>query len=324
VRKGGDGINALFWNVSGTRSLRKEDWDFIRGHEIVELVETWEEEGKEISRRELKGYEIRFKPAKREKKKGRAKGGIILAVKGSALGRYGWEEEDTDEALAVNWTREGYKGMWGVVYMRHKRKENYEVMNAWAEKHKDERCIITGDFNARTAEEEGLWSSDGEKETRSSKDKTVNEEGLELIKWLEENGLGIGNGTDGGDKEGEWTYIGARGCTTIDYVVRNEIARDEIEMKVGDRIKSDHLPLEVRLCGGNLKREEKRFSEKRKILVWDEKGEENYRLGLEKGERSNSWKSLKDKITAALPWKEIEIGGNVKKEEKWWDEECHR
>lgn len=52
------------------KSLREEDWKYIKEHEIIGLAETWEEEGKEISKKRLGDYEIKEKFAKREKKKG--------------------------------------------------------------------------------------------------------------------------------------------------------------------------------------------------------------------------------------------------------------
>lgn len=33
-------IKALFWNVAGTKTMQKEDWDYIRKHEIIGLVKT--------------------------------------------------------------------------------------------------------------------------------------------------------------------------------------------------------------------------------------------------------------------------------------------
>ena len=99
--------------------------------------------------------------------------------------------------------------------MRHSRKENYKVMEEWIENNKEGVTIINGDFNARAAEEGGLWDSKGEREARRSKDKVINE-GRELVEWAENQGLGIGNGATKGDDEGKWTQIGQRGCTTID------------------------------------------------------------------------------------------------------------
>ena len=50
----------------------------------------------------------------------------------------------------------------------------------------------------------------------------MNEEGKELVIWLEEHGMGIVNGSTEGDEKGEWTQVGQRGCSTIDYVIRND------------------------------------------------------------------------------------------------------
>ena len=77
--------------------------------------------------------------------------------------------------------------------------------------------------------EGGLWDGEGDKEDRKGKDKATNEEGKELINWLEEHDMGIGNGATRGDEEGESTQIGQRGCTTIDYVIRNEEGKKKIE-----------------------------------------------------------------------------------------------
>jgi len=50
------------------------------------------------------------------------------------------------------------------------------------------------------------------------------------------------------DKDGEYTFTGGKGGTVIDYVLGNKEVRDKIEkMYIGDRIDSDHQPLEVEL-----------------------------------------------------------------------------
>ena len=55
-----------------------------------------------------------------------------------------------------------------------------------------------------------------------------------LLKYLEERGGMIINERD---KEGEeWTYIGEKGISLIDYVIGNQEATEEIiDMKVGKR-----------------------------------------------------------------------------------------
>lgn len=46
--------------------------------------------------------------------------------------------------------------------------------------------------------------------------------------------------------EGEFTYVGGKGETVIDYVIRGKEVREKIErMEVGARIDSDHQPITV-------------------------------------------------------------------------------
>jgi hypothetical protein len=63
-----------------------------------------------------------------------------------------------------------------------------------------------------------------------------NAEGKRLMEWIEENVWEVLNGNKQGAEEGEWTYIGRRGETVIDYEIVNEEA--------WERVESDHLPLE--------------------------------------------------------------------------------
>jgi hypothetical protein len=55
-------------------------------------------------------------------------------------------------------------------------------------------------------------------------------------------GEGVLNGNKQGDQEGEWTYIGSRGETMIDYGIVNE----EEEFRIGERAESDHLEVALR------------------------------------------------------------------------------
>lgn len=135
-------------------------------------METWEEEKEKVMEKELKGFHWRKIAASREKK-GRAKGGLVLAVKEELNSE--WEEQGNDETLAAIWRKGEEKWLWGITYMRHKRKENYRIMEEWIEKGRDRIIIINGDFNARTAREGGLWGEKGEKEERESKDDKMNE-----------------------------------------------------------------------------------------------------------------------------------------------------
>lgn len=83
---------------------------------------------------------------------------------------------------------------------------------------------------------------------RRSKNKVVNSRGRLLVGIVEEIGGYILNGVTYDDKEGEFTYVEARGCSVIDYVIINKNCENRIKsFRIKDRVDSDHMPLEVRL-----------------------------------------------------------------------------
>ena len=58
------------------------------------------------------------------------------------------------------------------------------------------------------------------------------------------------NGNTVGDREGEYTFIGAKGSTVTDYVIVNdEIWDDDIFFEIQERVESDHLPLILEIKG---------------------------------------------------------------------------
>jgi hypothetical protein len=82
-----------------------------------------------------------------------------------------------------------------------------------------------------------------------------------------------------GDEEGEWTYIDSRGETVIDYGIVNEETWERVqEFRIGERVKSDYLPLEISTEGTNHdERGKGRTKEKQRkvtIKIWDEEGVE--------------------------------------------------
>lgn len=76
----------------------------------------------------------------------------------------------------------------------------------------------------------------------------LNREGKILVKELEERGWSIVNGNKG--ETGEYTYLGPKGSSVIDYIIANQEALDKINrLKVGQRAESDHWPLELEVYG---------------------------------------------------------------------------
>jgi len=117
--------------------------------------------------------------------------------------------------------------------------------------------MVGGDFNIRIRElgNEGVEEDVAE---RRSKDKVIGN-GIQLVERIIEKSRIILNGRTKRNWEGEYTYVGAKGNSVIDYVIVNEEIGERIHrFKVGERVDSDHLPLEMELKA----KEEREYSHK--------------------------------------------------------------
>ncbi|XP_070531437.1 golgin subfamily A member 6-like protein 2 [Cardiocondyla obscurior] len=221
----------------------------------------------------------------------------------------GWREELEGEKLEFE-DRKGIIGIkiksgkvwWKIagVYVNEDLEDLTENMRNWIdEKEEGTRYLIGGDFNVRTGEEGELWDDEKEEEDkeerkRKTKDKKITGKEKKFCKALEEAGWGIVNGCTRGDEKSEWTYVGGRGKTVIDYVISNVESKGEIvEMKVGEEVDSDHLPLivTIKMEGGKRRR---------------------CKYGIKKSTR--------------LVWikKEMKIKKKEKPKERWWNDDCKR
>lgn len=72
-----------------------------------------------------------------------------------------------------------------------------------------------------------------------------------MVDFLEERGFIIYNWATRGDEEGEFTFTGGKRDTVIDYIVGNRKVKEKMkQMRIGDRVDSDHQPVDVTLGGG--------------------------------------------------------------------------
>ena len=240
-------MSFIIWNVAGAYSLDEDTWSEIKKYEVIGLVETWIEEGKErLIKEKLKGYKCFFNEARREKKKGRAKGGMVVAVKKCDEIKEVKFKKVNEECTKVEFKIDGKEWLIAVVYMRESRRQVWASLKEETEYVPGKHLMIGGDFNSRIGEKGGRKTDVDEEERRSSKDKMCNEEGNEMLKWMEEAGMHVLNGNIEGDERGEYTYVGVQGCTVIDYILVNEECREEVkEMTIGRSINSDHLPMQI-------------------------------------------------------------------------------
>lgn len=113
-----------------------------------------------------------------------------------------------------------------------------------------------------------------------------------------------------GDWEGEYTYVGAKGNSVIDYVLTNGNALDKIvEFKVEDRVDSDHMPICLRI-----RREEERELDEeleeeeqvRMVIKWDEEAIQQFKenteedLGTKEGKQDE-----REEVTVEELWRNL-------------------
>lgn len=204
-----------------------------------------------------KGFVWGWQGATREGKRGRAMGGLVMGVRKNLVGGQ-VAVEAKGEGIIVGRVRIGEK-RWkviGVYVGKRGIEETLREIDEWIRgEGEGEKTIVGGDFNARTGRERGgITVKEGEgweeEEVRRSKDEKMNREGRVLVEFLEERGWMIYNGAIRGDEEGEFTFTGGKGDTVIDYVVGNREVKEGIKrMRIGDRVDSDHQPVEVTLRG---------------------------------------------------------------------------
>ena len=292
------------------------------------LTETWvENRAWEKTKYGLsKAFKWERIDASRENKKGRAMGGILTGIKKKWEEKkeklYGVREDFLERRIVVG------DNIWNFMTVYNKGGGN-EIFKFLEENIPDvtqELILIGGDFNVRTAEE-GSREEEGEKGQRKSKDKVINAGGRSLLSLTERKGWIILNGACEGDLEGEWTYLGPRGESVIDYCMVNIAGREFTKsMKVGKRIESDHQPLIMQLNSIQDKKEVNLIM-KRDLEVddWTEEGIRKYKENLNNVKWQNSEETIDEKILVGIikeavgkrKWKEKKKNMN-----KWWDLEC--
>lgn len=316
----------------------KEFWSYIKGFDFISLNETWlEEKGWERIKWKLpRTHEWKCSFARKSRKRGRAKGGFIIGK------RLGWGEESSvlikyeEEGIVLSEIyREGESLGIISVYNVGRWKVIADSIDGLVEDRERKGVIIGGDFNIRTGVGGGI-GVDEEENKRFSKDKTIGNEGRNLIEWVGEKGWYIMNGNVKGDWEGDFTYVGPRGSSLIDYVLINDNIVDKIEeFKVDVSVDSDHMPLCIRIGREESREQEEEGEEEeaveqtRIVLKWDEVAIQRYMENTEEMQEGefqeeenveDMWQKLK--VKNAMIKKEFKIKKRKLGHKDWWDRSC--
>lgn len=142
-------IKVAFWNIAGLLGRDEEFWKELERWDMVVMLETWVEEKcwERVRNRLPKGYMWRMQAAKRMKRKGRAKGGIIMGIRKDLIEEVE-EEIGEKDGIVIGRIRWGRKA-WRVigVYVNGDLKEKLEKMRGWfEERERDVEMIIGGVF----------------------------------------------------------------------------------------------------------------------------------------------------------------------------------
>lgn len=169
-----------FWNIAGVRGRDEEFWKRIKEWDVEGLVETWlKSKNWEGMKRNIPvEFSWWMQEARRERKRGRAAGKIIMEIKKSLEEKVEVVEKEGMVIREVNWKGERWRV--GTVYIR----ENMERVlkrEKVDERRGEKGWIIGGDFNARTGQEGAIENRKKGVERRSI-DKTTNRQGETLLK----------------------------------------------------------------------------------------------------------------------------------------------
>ena len=132
-------------------------------------------------------------------------------------------------------------------------KNDFESFEHFMTEFKENNFCIIGDLNARLGEkqildENILVDTPHINCSRCSSDKTFNTEGRKLYELIDDIGGIILNGRTRGDETGDFTFIGGRGNSVIDYVICSYSFIQLVEnMSVGTKPFSDHMPVSLNL-----------------------------------------------------------------------------
>lgn len=215
------------------------------------------------------------------------------------------------------------------VYNRNGEKKKLSELGKWlGEMTEEGKLIIGGDFNARIGTEGSRDTGYGQDEAwerRRACDTVANAEGEALLELIADRGWTVANGNIAGDEEGAMTYIKVHHRTTIDYVLCSEEAWEDVaEMRVLDRVDSDHQPLAVRIRGEA--REMSKGPDRKEVQGWKEEDIETYKSKIERAEWTEKdpralWADLAATVNEATVKREAKAVWKTGKNE-WWDEDC--
>lgn len=324
--------------MAGLLNKDRDFWAFLESVDFISLTETWVEEKDWLTLKNKLSTDFVWDnvPAYREHKKGRAKSGFLIGIRKDWYNKECVVLEKVNDCVILTKVRDGNEWLNILsVYNSGDLRGVIRYLQDW-DFLEEGSLVIGGDFNIRTGDLGKFLVSDEDEGGvgRNSKDKKVNNEGRDLINLIEEKGWVLLNGLEVSDACGEYTYVGARGNSVIDYVIVNDRYWNNVNsFRIERRVDSDHAPLRLQVTSGVVRKkthqEEARYKD---IYEWQSRDVSAYRKelktaleGVEMTDRVElDWQLLKRVVKAAVQKKTIRIRRWKLGQRKWHDRQCAR
>ena len=263
----------MHWNVNDllTKLKDRELIQYISSFHFVCLVETFVDY---LEPGVFTSHTVFCKPAVKLTKQGRKSGGVLCLIKNELIPYVKEIKCDRGHVLCLLLDKKLFGFNRDVVYMcAYVPPENSPYYSAFdiddgislleesladvMLSSDDVYILWCGDLNSRTANELPISQSENdvfardveETPVRCSEDSVLNSYGKKLLNMCTAFGLNILNGVCNGDLQGRYTFISHCGNSVNDYFMASEdlfaLIRYDCRLCVMERIKSDHMPLEL-------------------------------------------------------------------------------
>lgn len=218
-------MNILSYNICGIKNKVKDPFfiKFINNYDIVCFCETFlEDKDKFFYSIYFQNYKLVWVPATRISKFGRGMGGMLICCKTELISKdiCKFIIISGIDLLEIKISATEKLHLLPIYLGPNNWKENFNLLYELIVVNSHLQFLLIGDWNARLGDGqcigEGLLDLGCCSELRQTRDKTVNSEGKMLLDFFDDNGFVILNGRSPGDLQGEYTYIGPRGCSVID------------------------------------------------------------------------------------------------------------
>lgn len=179
-------LKICFWNVAGVMNKEEDIWRYLEEFVLIGLIKTWleEEKWKKMKNKMSKEF-IWWNGSGKGRKKGRAKGGILITARREIEGIC--VREINKQVAEVDITHNKNKWKIFVIYSQNV-EEIIESIKEEVPEEEEDYIMIRGDFNARTGIEGGqiVYEEEKREKKRRSKGKVINKEGRVMLNKLQE------------------------------------------------------------------------------------------------------------------------------------------